>query len=133
MLSYQLLFTKGPDLGGSCAFTPLYGRTSDIYGRKALLLIAGTTFTVATLGCGVAQSMGELLFWRTIAGIGGGGLMSMASVVMSDLVSQRRRGLLQGACALPRWRRQLTGTPLQAPVTSSLRLVRHWAARSEDC
>ncbi|EPQ29182.1 uncharacterized protein PFL1_03469 [Pseudozyma flocculosa PF-1] len=79
-----------------CCFTPIYGRLADIVGRKACLLTALTFFTVGTALCGVSTSMEMLIASRAIAGMGGGGLTTTSSVIMSDLVPLKNRGLLQG-------------------------------------
>ena len=63
----------------SCACAPIFGRTSDILGRRAVYLAVATLFTVATAGCGFSHSIASLLVWRALAGIGAGGLASMAS------------------------------------------------------
>ncbi len=77
-------------------FTPLYGRLADIVGRKNCMFIALTFFTTGTLLCGVASSMNMLIFARALAGMGGGGLTTTTSIVLSDLVPLKNRGLLQG-------------------------------------
>ncbi|CAD6571805.1 MAG: hypothetical protein TREMPRED_000370 [Tremellales sp. Tagirdzhanova-0007] len=79
-----------------CCFTPMYGRVSDMIGRRGALLIALTSFTIGTVLCGVAPSMWFLIAARCIAGVGGGGVLSVGVIIMSDLVDLRRRGLYQG-------------------------------------
>ncbi|SNX82862.1 related to multidrug resistance protein [Melanopsichium pennsylvanicum] len=79
-----------------CAFSSIYGRLSDIVGRKGALLIALTFFTTGTCLCAVAKSMDVLLVARFVAGIGGGGLLTTSSICMTDLVPLRQRGLWQG-------------------------------------
>ena len=78
-----------------CCFTPMYGRVSDMIGRRGALLIALTSFTIGTVLCGVAPSMWFLIAARCIAGVGGGGVLSVGVIIMSDLVDLRRRGLYQ--------------------------------------
>ncbi len=78
------------------SLVPTTPRLSDILGRKATLLLALTFFSVGTLLCAVAPSMGFLIFARALAGMGAGGVTTTSSVVMSDLVPLRSRGLLQG-------------------------------------
>ena len=77
-------------------FTPLYGRLADIVGRKNCMFIALTFFTSGTLLCGLSTSMNMLIFARALAGMGGGGLTTTTSIVLSDLVPLKNRGLLQG-------------------------------------
>jgi len=62
----------------STAATPIYGKLSDIYGRRALLLPAIALFIVASMLCGAAQTLPQLIGARALQGLGGGGLMSMA-------------------------------------------------------
>ncbi|KAK0524111.1 hypothetical protein OC842_005932 [Tilletia horrida] len=78
------------------AFQPLYGRASDIFGRKAATLFASAIFLIGSLLCGLAGSFWQLCAARAIAGIGGGGLTTMATIVTSDLVSIKARGTWQG-------------------------------------
>ncbi|GAA5854102.1 hypothetical protein JCM8547_008227 [Rhodosporidiobolus lusitaniae] len=84
----------------TATFTPLYGRLADIIGRRAALLIALTLFTSGTALCGFAPSMFALLAGRLIAGMGGGGLMAVSSIVASDLVPLKQRALFQGLANL---------------------------------
>ncbi len=61
----------------SAAFQPLYGRVSDIFGRRICFFISSVAFAVGCLGCGVAPTIMTLIFMRALAGIGGAGLMTM--------------------------------------------------------
>lgn len=78
------------------AFQGLYGRVSDIVGRRNACIFSVTTFTLGTILCGMASSMELIIAGRAIAGIGGGGLTTLSSIVCSDLVSLRQRGTFQG-------------------------------------
>ncbi|KAK9454525.1 major facilitator superfamily domain-containing protein [Dipodascopsis uninucleata] len=78
------------------AFQPLYGKLSDIFGRKPLLLICNILFGLGSVLCGLSQSIWFLVFARVIAGSGGGGLFSLSAITLSDIVSLRQRGMLQG-------------------------------------
>ncbi|CAO1625582.1 unnamed protein product [Parajaminaea phylloscopi] len=80
----------------STAAQLLYGRLSDIVGRKPLLLLLLATFFVGSLGASVAPSVGTLIAFRAIAGIGGGGLMTICQIIVSDVVPLRERGRWQG-------------------------------------
>ncbi|GAA6002939.1 hypothetical protein JCM10207_001909 [Rhodosporidiobolus poonsookiae] len=84
----------------TATFTPLYGRLSDIIGRRSALLIALTLFTSGTTLCGLAPSMNALLIGRLVAGMGGGGLMAVSSITCSDLVPLKQRALFQGLANL---------------------------------
>lgn len=79
-----------------CCFTPIYGRLSDTLGRKNTQLIAVAVFTLGTALCAVAKDMYQLIGFRVLAGFGGGGLTSVGSILLSDLVDLRHRGLVQG-------------------------------------
>ncbi|GFF42351.1 MFS drug transporter, putative [Aspergillus udagawae] len=79
----------------STAFQPLYGRFSDIFGRRVSFFTATITFVIGCLGCGVARDIVLLNMMRALTGIGGGGLMTMATIVNSDLIPFRRRGMYQ--------------------------------------
>ena len=77
------------------AFQPLYGRFSDILGRRTCFFIAGTSFMIGCLGCAVAQTVWVLNLMRAVTGIGGGGLMTVATIINSDLIPFRKRGIYQ--------------------------------------
>ncbi|KAF3055061.1 hypothetical protein GL218_07660 [Daldinia childiae] len=79
----------------STAFQPLYGRVSDIFGRRICFFISTITFAVGCLGCGLANDIVLLDCMRALAGFGGGGLMTMATIVNSDMIPFRRRGMYQ--------------------------------------
>ncbi|RUS22829.1 major facilitator superfamily domain-containing protein [Endogone sp. FLAS-F59071] len=80
----------------STAFQPLYGKFSDIFGRKATFLFALVVFETGSILCGAAQNMIMLIIFRAFQGIGGGGIMAMAMIVISDIVPMRDRGKYQG-------------------------------------
>ncbi|ATL70193.1 MDR family MFS transporter [Nocardia terpenica] len=76
--------------------TPLYGKLSDMYGRKPFYLAAISIFVIGSLACSFAQSMYELAAFRALQGLGAGGLMSLALTIMGDIVSPRERARYQG-------------------------------------
>ncbi|GME28546.1 putative mfs multidrug transporter protein [Neofusicoccum parvum] len=78
------------------SFQPLYGKLSDIFGRKSCLLFAYSIFGIGCLACGLARNMNELIAARAFAGIGGGGMTTVVSIMMSDIVTLRERGKWQG-------------------------------------
>jgi predicted MFS family arabinose efflux permease len=74
----------------ACAATvPSWGKISDIFGRKPVLLVANVIFFVGSLICGLAVSMKMLLVGRVLQGVGGGGLISLVSICIGDLFSER--------------------------------------------
>ncbi|KAJ5953069.1 Major facilitator superfamily domain general substrate transporter [Penicillium vulpinum] len=79
----------------STAFQPLYGRFSDLLGRRSCFFTATITFMVGCLGCAVARDVVFLNVMRALTGIGGGGLMTMATIINSDLIPFRYRGMYQ--------------------------------------
>ncbi|RKT52156.1 MDR family MFS transporter [Saccharothrix australiensis] len=76
--------------------TPLYGKLSDIYGRKPMYLTAISLFLVGSLLCGIANSMYELAAFRAVQGLGAGGLMSLAMAILADITSPRERSRYTG-------------------------------------
>ncbi|KAJ7634547.1 MFS general substrate transporter [Roridomyces roridus] len=80
----------------STCFLPLYGRFSDIFGRKNALCLAMALFMIGNLIAGFSKTILQLIVFRGFAGAGGGGIMSMVQIVVSDLVSLRERGKYQG-------------------------------------
>ncbi|KIX97486.1 uncharacterized protein Z520_06938 [Fonsecaea multimorphosa CBS 102226] len=81
----------------STAFQPLYGRFSDILGRRTCFFTATITFLLGCLGCGFAPDIITLNLMRALTGLGGGGLMTMATIINSDMIPFQERGMYQ-AC-----------------------------------
>jgi EmrB/QacA subfamily drug resistance transporter len=80
----------------STVTTPLYGKLSDIYGRRPMFLTAISIFIVGSVMCTFATSMYELAAFRAVQGIGAGGLFSMALAILADIVPPRERAKYQG-------------------------------------
>ncbi|MFD6329755.1 DHA2 family efflux MFS transporter permease subunit [Streptomyces niveus] len=80
----------------STAATPLWGKLGDQYGRKKLFQTAIVIFLVGSALCGISQSMAELIIFRALQGLGGGGLIVLSMAIVGDIVSPRERGKYQG-------------------------------------
>jgi len=78
------------------AVTPLYGKLSDIHGRRVMMMIAIGLFVAGSIACALAPSMTALVLGRALQGLGGGGLMALAQTIIADIVSPRERGRYQG-------------------------------------
>ncbi|RSM66581.1 MFS transporter [Amycolatopsis sp. WAC 01376] len=80
----------------STIVTPIYGKLSDIYGRKPFYIAAISIFLIGSIASAFATSMYELAAFRAIQGLGAGGLMSLAMTIMGDIVPPRERARYQG-------------------------------------
>src|SRR6201989_341671 len=80
----------------STVTVPLYGKLSDLYGRRRMFVVAISIFLVGSALCGAAQSMGQLIAFRAVQGVGAGGLLPLAQTAIADLFSPRDRGRYQG-------------------------------------
>ena len=80
----------------STAATPLWGKLGDMYGRKRLFQTVIVIFLIGSALCGVARSMGELIAFRALQGLGGGGLIALSMAIVGDIVPPRDRGRYQG-------------------------------------
>ncbi|WP_066955443.1 MDR family MFS transporter [Streptomyces lushanensis] len=80
----------------STAATPLWGKLGDLYGRKRLFQIAIVIFLIGSALCGISQNMPQLIAFRAVQGLGGGGLIVLSMAIVGDLVPPRERGRYQG-------------------------------------
>ncbi len=83
-------------LVASTVTIPLYGKLSDLYGRRLLFMISIALFVIGSALCGAAGSMGQLIAFRALQGLGAGGLIPLAQATIADLFSPRERGRYQG-------------------------------------
>jgi EmrB/QacA subfamily drug resistance transporter len=86
-------------LVASTTSTPLYGKFSDIYGRKPAFMVSIIIFLLGSMLCGLARGMTQLIVFRAIQGLGAGGLITLAQTTVGDLVPPRERGRYQGLFA----------------------------------
>jgi EmrB/QacA subfamily drug resistance transporter len=80
----------------STASTPLYGKISDLYGRKPVFQFAIVLFLLGSVLAGMAQGMGQLIACRAVQGLGAGGLMALVFAIIGDVIPPRERGRYQG-------------------------------------
>src|SRR3954469_3795500 len=92
----QLSWVVTAYLLGATVSVPLWGRASDLYGRKTLFLAAIGVFLAGSALSGAAGSLGELVAFRALQGLGAGGLMTLAMAIVGDIVAPRERGRYQG-------------------------------------
>ena len=78
------------------AVTPLYGKLGDLYGRKVVLQVGLVVFLIGSALCGASQSLTELIVFRALQGLGGGGLIVSTMAAIGDVVTPRERGRYQG-------------------------------------
>src|SRR4051794_11990414 len=92
----QLSWVVTGYLLGATVTMPLWGRASDLYGRKTLFQAAIVIFLAGSALSGAAQSLGELIAFRALQGLGAGGLMTLAMATVADIIPPRERGRYQG-------------------------------------
>jgi EmrB/QacA subfamily drug resistance transporter len=73
------------------AVTPLYGKASDIYGRRSTLLVGISVFVIGSIACALAPNLVSLIIARAVQGLGGGGLLSLGQTIIADIVTPRER------------------------------------------
>lgn len=92
----QLSWVVTGYLLASTVSTPLWGKLGDQYGRKGLFITAIVIFLIGSALCGLSQNMTQLIAFRSLQGLGGGGLMVLAQAIVGDVVPARERGKYQG-------------------------------------
>jgi EmrB/QacA subfamily drug resistance transporter len=105
------------------AATPLFGKLSDIYGRRAVLLTAIVIFIVGSIACALAPTLWFLILSRGLQGIGGGGLLPIAQTIIADLLSPRERPVVQGRTSIMFMSASILGPVLGGLLTDHL----HWS------
>jgi EmrB/QacA subfamily drug resistance transporter len=92
----QLSWVVTAYLLASTVTAPLYGKISDLYGRKVVFQAAIILFLAGSVLCGLSQNMAQLIAWRGLQGLGAGGLFVMSMTIIGDILSPRERGRYQG-------------------------------------
>jgi EmrB/QacA subfamily drug resistance transporter len=92
----QLSWIVAAYLITSTISTPIYSKLSDIYGRRRLLVVCIALFIATSILCAVARSLSQLIWFRALQGLGGGGLMALTQAAIADVMSPRERGKYQG-------------------------------------
>jgi len=105
------------------ATTPLFGKLSDIYGRRLVLLWAIGIFICGSIACALAPTIWFLIFARGLQGIGGGGLLPIAQTIIADLLSPRERPIVQGRTSVMFMSASILGPVLGGLLTDHL----HWS------
>jgi EmrB/QacA subfamily drug resistance transporter len=108
----------------STAVTPLYGKISDIAGRRLTLLVAISIFIIGSILCALAPTMLALILARGLQGLGGGGLISLAQTIIADIVSPKERPRYQGYIAGVFATSSVAGPALGGFMAEKL----HWSA-----
>ncbi|MCB0061148.1 MAG: MFS transporter [Caldilineaceae bacterium] len=80
----------------STTTVPVYGKLSDIYGRRPVFLVSMTLFLVGSILCGLSQSMGQLVAFRAIQGLGAGGIIPLVFIIVGDIFNFEQRAKMQG-------------------------------------
>jgi MFS family permease len=119
----NLSWVVGAYLLCATAVTPLFGKLSDIYGRRSILLTGVTIFIVGSVACAVAPTIGALIAARALQGIGGGGILPIAQAIIADLVPPRDRAHYQTQSAVMFMIASIVGPVLGGFLTDHL----HWS------
>jgi MFS family permease len=114
--STQLTWVVTAYLLAATVVTPIYGKLSDLYGRRITLLVAVSIFVAGSAACALAPTMLVLIIARTFQGLGGGGLISLSQTIIGDIIPPKER---------PRYQAYISGTFVLASVAG-----RCWAGSS---
>jgi EmrB/QacA subfamily drug resistance transporter len=105
------------------ASTPLFGKLSDIYGRRLMMLISLGVFIAGSVACALAPSMTALILGRALQGIGGGGILPLGQTVIADLLSPKERPLIQSYSSAMFLAASILGPVLGGALTDYV----HWS------
>ena len=100
--------------------TPLLGKLSDLFGRRTIFLSAMGMFAIASLLCGLAQSMNQLIAARALQGVGGGAIQALSFAILGDILPPRERGRYVGYFTLA-----FASAALLGPLVGGL-IIDHW-------
>ncbi|KAK0441284.1 major facilitator superfamily domain-containing protein [Armillaria borealis] len=118
--SHQASWLGTSYLLATCTFTPLYGRLCNVMGRRGANQLAVLFAALGTLACGLSTNMETLIIARFISGVGGGGIFTTSTIVISDMYSLRSRGLTQGVASVFNGLGMGLGGPIGGLVTDWL-------------
>ncbi len=119
----DLSWVAGAYLLGATAATPLFGKLSDIYGRRRILLTGVSIFIAGSVACALAPAMWALIAARALQGIGGGGILPISQAIIADLVSPRERARYQAQSAVMFMAASVAGPLIGGILTDRL----HWS------
>jgi EmrB/QacA subfamily drug resistance transporter len=119
----NLSWVVGAYLLSATAVTPLFGKLSDIHGRRSILLVAVTVFIVGSVACALAPTLGALIAARALQGVGGGAILPISQAIIADLVSPRERPRYQTQSAIMFMIASVIGPLLGGFLTDHL----HWS------
>jgi EmrB/QacA subfamily drug resistance transporter len=119
----NLSWVVGAYLLSATAVTPLFGKLSDIYGRRSILLTAVTIFIAGSVACALAPTLWTLIAARALQGIGGGAILPISQAIIADLVSPRERPRYQTQSAVMFMVASVVGPLLGGFLTDHL----HWS------
>lgn len=105
------------------AATPLFGKLSDIYGRRAILMLAIGIFVAGSIACALAPTLWMLVLSRGLQGVGGGGLLPITQTIIADMLSPRERPVIQGRTSVMFMSASILGPVLGGLLTDHL----HWS------
>jgi len=103
--------------------TPLFGKLSDIYGRRSMMLISVSVFIAGSIACALAPTMATLVLARALQGLGGGGILPLAQTVIADILSPRERPIFQGYSSVMFMAASILGPVLGGVLTDYV----HWS------